>query len=192
MSTAVLHKSNTTIDTNHLSFALCRTEEVDAALSDSAFAESPATVALSAEIRVGFRDPHANSETLLSHRALSDLGFTALKAWDCVAKGVIHRATELGAARFFVRSINATGTAIQIRPSVGDDSTWLAHPELFSRLLGCARQYLNTTCIHFYYCGPHFLIAVNSALSDADLPALPGAVGPLMYHEGFPELISTR
>lgn len=181
-----------------LSLRLRNTADLDtAALSSTGFASSPATIALSENIRVAFTSTN-DPDRILGHADLADLGLTALSAWNKVAERIVDTACDDTVASFLVRHLHspALPRTIQIRVRAGLVSEWVAHPLLFGRLQRCATKVFGSNTAYFHVLAPDVVLAsatditpdaLSAAIEEFQLPAEPDHIFPsLRFYQGFP------
>lgn len=185
-------------ETGTLSLRLCSTADLDmAALSSTGFASSPATIALSEDIRVAFTTDN-DPDRVLGHADLAALGLTALSAWNKVAERIVDTACDNTVASFLVRHLHfpELPRTIQIRVRAGRVSEWVAHPLLFGRLQRCATKVFGSDTAYFHVLAPDVVLAssaeitpdaLSAAIKEFDLTTEPGHIFPsLRFYQGFP------
>lgn len=183
-----------TVITSHLALRLCTTDTVDiAALSHHHFGATPATIALSEELRVAFVASHL-PDRVLGYGDLAAMGLTTITAWDKVASSLAGDFSST----FLVRHLHTPHLvrAIHIRAVEASTSEWLAHPALFARLHQCARQKLGTPKTHFHVLDVDTVIATDRPVPEHQLREAATDLGieiaedyffpGLTYFQGFP------
>ncbi|MGP6172844.1 hypothetical protein [Corynebacterium sp. A21] len=140
-------------------------------LSDDGFSDSPASIALSRQLRAGLhchgdspespgsgvsRATRHTSLVTVSQRGLGELDLSPQQAWDLAADNVLHHSREAEGIRFYTRPAAMLFAqplpALQVGASGASPTSWLAHPHTFTvlhshlrRLLGTEVRYLAPT-----------------------------------------------
>lgn len=140
-------------------------------LSDDGFSDSPASIALSRQLRAGLhcrgdsgeipdtgdiRQKNQAPTVTVSQRGLGELDLSPQQAWDLAADNVLHLSRWAEGIRFYTRPaamlLEQPLPALQVGTSGASPTSWLAHPHTFTvlhchlrRLLGTEVRYLAPT-----------------------------------------------
>lgn len=145
---------------------LCTLDKLERAeLSDPEFGRRPASIALSAQLRVAFQLGEAGEP--LSFTQLEAANLTTMTAWERSCHNVIDAAGSAARARFRIRPASVLlGTAVhglQLHSAVAPTSVWLTHPTLFASIDAFVKSRLHTNNVAFICPEPEVLFAVDGA-----------------------------